>query len=184
MGNYFGLRTRIFLCWIAALGLQGLASAAFAMTTECAATPAAAVRTVGTASPDVPVAEGEGYRVTSVRWDPVLRDSWATIASCGHPEWPEFSLRVGETDHASHSLSTQVRQERSATVPVVHAGDIVQLWRQEDLLRLEVVGVAEESGSVGETIRVRLVHRNDSNQAAEEQFTGVVRGRADVEMQP
>jgi hypothetical protein len=180
MGNYFGSRGGKFLCWIVLLGLQGLGSAAFAAT-GCAGTPEAAIRSAGTRSLPLPTAEDTGYRVTGVRWDPVLQQSWATIASCGHPEWPEFSLR--ETSLALHGLSAPVRQAHAPAAPVVHAGDIVQLWRQEDFLRIEVAGVAEESGSVGETIRVRLLRRNDSNQTAEE-FTGVVCDRSNVEMQP
>jgi hypothetical protein len=112
----------------------------------------------------------------------VMQQSWATIVSCGHPEWPGISLRTGdETSDGLRGLITAFRVERS---PLVRAGDVVELWRQEDLLRIEVSGVAEQSGSMGETIRVRLLRRPGSNQSGEEQFNGVVRGRADVEMQP
>ncbi len=48
----------------------------------------------GRVSSTLASAEGAGYRVTGMRWDPVLRQSWARVASCGHPEWPEVSLRV------------------------------------------------------------------------------------------
>jgi hypothetical protein len=68
--------------------------------------------------------------------------------------------------------------------PVVRAGEIVQLWRQEPLLRIEVAGIAEQSGAMGERIHVRLLHRNDGNPADEAELTGVVRGHAEVEMQP
>jgi hypothetical protein len=177
MENEFCLCKKIFLCWIALLGLLGMASAAWAA--DCARTPAAAVKSAGTVSSPLP--GSQGYRVASLRWDPVMRQSWATIVSCGHPEWPGTSLRTGEANHAAHAVSAQVREDRS---PVIRAGDTVELWRQEDLLRIEVTGVAEQSGSVGETIRVRLLRRAGSNQSVEEQFSGIVRGRADVEMQP
>jgi hypothetical protein len=180
MENEFCLCKKIFLGWIALLGLLGLASVAWAA--DCAGTPAAAVKSAVTISSlSSPQSESQGYRVASVRWDPVMRQSWATIVSCGHPDWPGISLRTGEADDAVHTVSALVRDERS---PVVRAGDIVELWRQEDLLRIEVTGVAEQSGSVGETIRVRLLRRAGSNQSVEEQFSGIVRGRADVEMQP
>lgn len=123
----------------------------------------------------------KGYRVASVRWDPVMQQSWATIVSCEHPEWPGISLRTSEANHTPSGVGAQVREEH---VPLVRAGDVVELWRQEDLLRIEVSGVAEQSGSMGETIRVRLLRRQGSNQSAEEQFNGIVRGPADVEMQP
>lgn len=180
MKNEFCLCKKIFLGWIALLGLLGLASVARAA--DCAATPAAAAKSAATISSlSSPQSEGRGYRVASVRWDPVLRQSWATIVSCGHPEWPGISLRTNEAGPAPHVVSAPVREERS---PVVRAGDIVELWRQEEMLRIEVTGVAEQSGSVGETIRVRLLRRPGSNQSVEEQFSGIVRGRADVEMQP
>lgn len=123
----------------------------------------------------------KGYRVASVRWDSVMQQSWATVVSCEHPEWPGISLRTSEADHTSSGLSAQVREEH---IPLVRAGDVVELWRQEDLLRIEVSGVAEQSGSMGETIRVRLLRRQGSNQSSEEQFSGIVRGHADVEIQP
>ncbi|HUZ95104.1 MAG TPA: flagella basal body P-ring formation protein FlgA [Edaphobacter sp.] len=158
-------------------GLQG----ATAFAAGCAGTPAAAVKLAGAKAAPSSMPDDKGYRVASVRWDPVMQQRWATIVSCGHPEWPGVSLRAGGTIDAPRGSSTQARVERS---PLVRAGDVVEVWRQEDLLRIEVSGVAEQSGSVGETIRVRLLRRAGSNQSVEEQFNGVVRGRADVEMQP
>jgi len=161
---------------IALLGLQG--SAAFASV--CAATPEAAVRLAGVKASAPIGADNEGYRVTGVRWDPVLQQNWVTVVSCGHPEWPGILLRTGETRRLPTVLSTPAQEEH---VPLVRAGDIVELWRQEDRLRIEVGGVAEQSGSLGETIRVRLLRQQGSSQSAEEQFNGIVRGPADVEMQ-
>jgi hypothetical protein len=66
----------------------------------------------------------------------------------------------------------------------VHAGDLVQLWRQENFLRIEIPGVSEETGDLGKTIRVRLLHRNTDDQSAPEHFSGVVRGPFSVEIQP
>ncbi|MEO6816003.1 MAG: flagella basal body P-ring formation protein FlgA [Edaphobacter sp.] len=129
------------------------------------------------------MAEGKGYRVTSIRWDPVLNQRWATVVRCGHPEWPSLSLRTGETNTASRLPVTQIQEEDAQSGPLVHAGDIVHLWRQENLLRIEVTGVAEESGRLGKLIRVRLLRRDTDDQSIEEQFTGIVRGPADVEMQ-
>lgn len=175
-------RGRELLCWVVMLCLQGWAASAFARSV-CAGTPAAAIKS-GAMVPPVP--EGSGYRMTAVRWDPVLRQSWATIVSCGHPEWPGFSLRVGETNMnaASRGLTAQPRDEHDLDVPVVHAGDVVHLWWQEDVVRIEVTGVAEESGGLGKMIRVRLLRQNTADQSIEEEFTGIVRGRSDVERQP
>lgn len=174
---------RSFLCWIAVLALLGTGLIASAAT-GCAGTRTAAIRLAVAGSLVSPRPETGGYRVTAIRWDPVLRQNWATIVTCGHPEWPGVSLRVAEANTASRGSSVQVQDRQTAAVPMVRAGDVVQLWRQEDLLRIEVGGVAEQSGGLGETIQVRLLRRNGSNQSTEEQFSGVVRGRADVEMLP
>jgi hypothetical protein len=165
---------------VALLSFPGVGSAAIA-TTACAATPEAAARLYGETSATSLPREDKGYRVANIRWDPVMRQSWATIVSCAHPEWPAVVLRTSEANHASRGLSAQAREERA---PIVRAGDVVELWRQEDLLRIEVTGVAEQSGGLGETIRVRLLRPQGSSQSVEQQLSGVVRGRADVEMQP
>jgi hypothetical protein len=159
--------------------LAGLQSAAI-FASVCAGTPAAAMELAGAKAAPSP-ADGKGYRVASVRWDPVMQQSWATIVSCEHPEWPGVSLRTTEVSEVQRGLGAPLREERS---PLVRAGDIIELWRQEDLLRIEVSGIAEQSGGMGETIRVRLLRRQGSSQSVEEQFSGIVRGRADVEMQP
>lgn len=181
--------SRSFLCWFALAGLSGVVSPAVARA-HCAKTPDAAIqssRMGSVSSSSSSVSEDKGYRVTGVRWDPVLNQKWAMIARCDHPEWPELSLRAEEKGAASRPSTARTREEDSpavAAASVVRAGDVVHLWRQEALLRIEVTGVAEESGSVGKSIRVRLLRRTTDDQSIEEQFSGIVRGRADVEMQP
>jgi Chaperone for flagella basal body P-ring formation len=147
----------------------------------CASTPVAAVNLSETGGGQA-LQGGDGYRVTSVRWDPLLRQGWAMVARCGHPEWPEFAL-------PTHVSSWALKREEGTTliglvdVPlVVRAGDTVRLWRRENELLIEVAAVAEESGSLGKSIRVRLVRAGMEGQA-ERQMVGVVRGPADVEMQ-
>ena len=126
-----------------------------------------------------------GFRVTSTRWDPVLHQRWAQIASCAHPEWPTVELPAGISLQSSLSQSSQQPGADSLLplLPVVHAGDIVQLWSQEDDLRIEVAAIAEQSGALGQPVRVRLMQRATLGQQMEEQFNGVVRGPHDVEMQ-
>jgi flagella basal body P-ring formation protein FlgA len=102
------------------------------------------------------------------------------IASCNHPEWPLVALPVStSTVDGRRSLAEGVE------VPlVVRAGEIVRLWRQESFLRIEAAGISEESGGMGKTIRVRLLKTSSDRQAKPEQFSGIVRGPSDVEMQP
>jgi flagella basal body P-ring formation protein FlgA len=107
------------------------------------------------------------------------------ISSCSHPEWPAVALQA--TGTASIKVPVEGRLsviEGVRQAPVIHAGDIVRLWRQEDLLRIEVSGVSEQSASLGQTIRVRLLRRNADDQSIREQFSGIVRGPSDVEMLP
>jgi Chaperone for flagella basal body P-ring formation len=126
-----------------------------------------------------------GYRVTSIQSDVVLGQKWALIASCDHPEWPTLALQMYGSNPLPSTLQTRQRpRDGISATPVVHAGDPVRLWKQEDLLRIEIAGISEESGSLGNRIRVRLLHRNTDDQAMQEQFSGIIRGPSDVEMQP
>jgi hypothetical protein len=120
-------------------------------------------------------AKGGSYRVSEVRWDPVLGQRWAMVASCEHPEHPNFAVltRGGSAEKVS-------ARGKEDSAPVVRAGDVVRLWRQEDSLRIEMTGVSEENGGLGKTIRIRLL----GSDSAERQFVGIVRGVGDVEMQP
>jgi hypothetical protein len=66
---------------------------------------------------------------------------------------------------------------------VVRAGDVVRLWHREDYLNIEVTAVAQESGALGQAIRVRMVYPKNGETREERQFTGIVRGPSDLEMQ-
>jgi hypothetical protein len=106
------------------------------------------------------------------------------IARCDHPEWPAIAFPVDGGRWLASQRATQVSIPVSAeTTPIVRAGDVVRLWKQESSLRIEVAGVSEESGGLGKTIHVRLLQRNLDDQAIPEQFSGVIRGPLDVEMQ-
>jgi flagella basal body P-ring formation protein FlgA len=120
-----------------------------------------------------------GYRLSRIQSDPALGKRWAMIVSCDHPEWPAFALplEINSPLKASQRISTQ----ETASAPVVHAGDVVQLWRYDRLLRIEVTGISEESGSLGKKIRVRLVQRDSG---VPQQLLGVVRGPSNVEIEP
>jgi hypothetical protein len=107
------------------------------------------------------------------------------IVRCGHPEWPVVALpAIGASSLALPQVTERSASDTLSTVPIVRAGDIVRLWRQERLLRIEVAGVSEESGGLGKVIRVRLLHKNTDDQSIPEQFSGIIRGPLDVEMQP
>ena len=151
----------------------------------CYKTPRSAIDALQTNSSVSAASESSGYRITGMQSDPVLGQRWVMISSCNHPEWPAVALQATETSSQNpplggkHSLIESMRQ-----TPVIRAGDIVRLWKQEDLLRIEVAGVSEESAGLGQTVRVRLLRGNTDDQSIPEQFSGVVRGPSNVEILP
>jgi hypothetical protein len=147
----------------------------------CSSTPAAAVSLLDVSGVRA-IEGGDGYRVTSVRWDPVLRQEWAMVARCGHPEWPEIALPTPVPKEGFKTERRKMVASSAGTPLMVRAGDTVWLWRRENELRIELAAVAEESGGVGKSIRVRIVHAGVEDQV-EREMVGVVRGPADVEMQ-
>lgn len=153
-----------------------------AFDAACARTPQLAVRAARSSANEQLPLQANGYRVQSMRYDPVLDRQWAIIASCGHPERPTFAVAVdspvatssGATLHGHLAL-----QDRRAAV--VHAGEVVQAWQQEPNLRLEVVVRAEESGGIGSHVRIRVLHSGfESGQPRT--VIGIVRGPGNVEI--
>jgi hypothetical protein len=122
--------------------------------------------------------------VTGIQSDPVLGGNWAIVASCDHADWPVLAVQTSGSNPVTPSRAGQMRTMNVGSIPVVHAGDIVRLWKQEDRLRIEVAGLSEDSGGLGKTIRVRILRRNADDQVNQERFSGIVRGPSDVEMQP
>jgi Chaperone for flagella basal body P-ring formation len=171
--------SRFGYCFLGMLVLSapGMISAQAA----CYSTPAMAIDSLNSASFVPPVSEGGGYRIRNIQSDPVLGQRWATVVRCDHPEWPVIALqfRRSQTLQASRE-----HQQDIHAIPVIRAGDVVRLWKQEEFVRIEAVGVAEENGYSGKTIQVRLLHHNTEVSSAQELFAGVVRGPSDVEMQP
>jgi hypothetical protein len=117
-------------------------------------------------------AKDGSYRVNETLNDPVLGQKWAIVTSCERPEAPPFAISTNET------IGNKPYARESKGAAVVHAGDIVRLWKQEANLRIQMAARSEESGELGKTIRVRLI----GGDSAEHQFVGIVRGVGDVEI--
>jgi hypothetical protein len=166
--------------WVSVLDI---AVAGFARG-ACYNTPNAAVDSLNSDNALSPSPDGEGYRVTNIRLDLLLGQRWAMISACGHSEWPVLALRIGRSETTSISGRAMTSIIGSYSIPVVRAGDIVRLWRQEDLLRIEATGVSEESGELGKKIRVRLLNGSVDSRSSQEYFYGIVRGPSNVEMRP
>jgi hypothetical protein len=128
--------------------------------------------------------KNSGYEVVRIESDSLLRQKWAIVANCSHPEWPEFALpsnRKTSIDPLRETFSHASNGGDAAFI--IRAGDIVWLWRRENLLRIEIQGVSEENGRVGDIVRVRLLDRNSDDRSAPEHIAGIVRGPFNVEMQ-
>jgi Chaperone for flagella basal body P-ring formation len=167
-----------FLVFLRLLSAPGFAQAV------CYDTPHSAIDAVGTNSLIPSTSNNSGYKVLKIQSDSVLRQRWAIVSDCSHPEWPELALRVtgkSEIDLPQETATFSVKNIKTA--PIVHAGDVVQLWRQEPFLRIEILGVSEETADLGKTIRVRLLHKDSNDQSAPEHLSGVVRGPFSVEIQ-
>jgi Chaperone for flagella basal body P-ring formation len=172
------------LCWISPLSMSA-AAATDSARTPCYSTPSAAIESVRPGSSPSPASQRGGYRVTGIQSDPVLGRRWAVVANCDHAEWPVLAVITSGSAQDARSRTNPIPMTIARSVPVVvHAGDNVRLWKQEDRLRIEVAGVSEESGGLGKTIRVRLLRRSADDQVIQEEFSGIVRGPSDVEMQP
>lgn len=185
MRGIYCLHRRALLWWAIWLSLPGMVATS-AVSAACADTPAAAAAGLKGANALFPLKQDGGFRVQSLRWDPVLHQHWALVVSCAHPEWPAMEIlsRISGGDTLSLGETEQARGESLVPLlPVVRAGDVVQLWSQEGDLRIEVAAMAEQNGGLGKTVRVRLMRRETLGPQIQEQFYGLVRGPHDVEMQ-
>ncbi len=171
--------------WLASLlTLHGL----FMCTSACAAcysTPQIAADAVIPGHLSTQGLNNNGYRVAKVQLDRVLGKRWVMIASCDHPEWPAFALVANNADlPVTPQEATNLLAEKTQQGPAVRAGEIVRVWRQGALLRIEATGVSEENGGLGKAIRVRLFSRNTDDDQSVSELSGIVRGPSDVEIQP
>jgi len=148
----------------------------------CASTPELAIRLARFPGTEQRHLQDTGYRVKSMRYDPVLDQQWAVIASCGHPERPTFAIHM---DSPLPQRSGSSAPGQSVTYgqkdALVHAGDIVQAWQQQPNLRIEIAGRAVESGTMGSPVRVRVL-RSGFEAGQPLTLSGIVRGPGNVEI--
>jgi Chaperone for flagella basal body P-ring formation len=114
----------------------------------------------------------DGHRVVGQQWDPVMGKAWSLIADCAHPERP--ARLMASVGGAMATASAMAGVPVAALRPLlVRAGDLVRLWAQTATVRIEMVGVAEQSAGAGEHVVVRV---------SRQRIDGTVRGAGDVEM--
>jgi hypothetical protein len=162
------------------------ASTVESIAQTCAPTPA---RAVGLEKSVVPLesANGAGYRIATFHWDPLLRQQWAMIATCGHPERPTIAVRIPPAREQARLLYAEnkptIVHPPQGLLPAVHAGDLVRLWSLEDAIRIELSGIAEENAAMGRRIRVRVLRSTLADDGPPQTLSGVVRGFRDVEIE-
>ena len=174
------------LAWIAAAACAAGASPDSLMSQTCAPTPAQAIR-VGSSSLPIEATTSIGYRVTAFRWDPLLQQRWAIVATCGHPERPAIAVRIPDRSDRVQMLRTErnpaIAHAPETPLPDVHAGDPVRVWRKEATFQIEISGIAQENAAIGRRILVRVLSSNFADGGQTQTLSGVVRGLRDVEIE-
>jgi hypothetical protein len=150
-----------------------IARALYAAVLACAALPASRPCEAQTEC------SARGYRVVARRWDAILKMNWELRQDCAHPEWPARLAAAGPTPSlANNEAASQVIHPL-----LVRAGEPVRLWMQDDRVRIEMNGIAEQSASAGQRIVIRVMRQSDDAALTVERITGIVRGAGNVEME-
>lgn len=136
-------------------------------------------RTVSQAAVQVGELEGGGYRLVFVRVDPFDGRAWAGVRSCLHPEWPPL-LVAGTGSTVSLRLTTESKQSVALGHPDVVGGKTVKVVQLDPRVRIEMSGVAQASGRVGDRIWIRMLGPAEPGNGHLE--LGLVRGADLVEV--
>jgi hypothetical protein len=129
----------------------------------------------------------EGRRVVARRWDVVLGKGWDLVEDCAHPERPARLIASASADATDMGrvgrTIGQAEPVAAALSPLlVRAGDSVKLWQQTENVRIEMVGVVEQSARMGQHVVVRFTRQSDDGGLTVKRIDGTVRGAGDVEM--
>jgi hypothetical protein len=117
-------------------------------------------KTAAQAAAGVGEQEGGGYRLEFVRTDAYSGRSWARVRSCVHPEWPAVVIGVGTLSGVVAFLNrdpASTEKGPPVLLPVVRAGATVRVVELDERVRIEMVGVAQGAGRVGDRVRVRIL---------------------------
>ena len=124
------------------------------------------------------VRDGEGFRLEGIRLDRVGGGRWARVVSCLHVERPGIAVRLADDRVTVGGILPAASKLMSPGRTLVAIGSVVQVVRMEANVRLELVGVAQNSGSLGDAIKVRV-----GAAGAEHFIAAVVRGEGLVELE-
>ena len=143
------------VCWFLLCFDVSCVADMLARDTLCPAAVSVANNAVASRATHVIFDQGNGYRVTGFKWDPLLHRTWATAINCVHPERPKMAILLPEPvqDISSRPL---LRSERPP-IAIIHAGDHVKVLDREDNLQIQVSGVAEDNGALSGKVHVRVL---------------------------
>jgi hypothetical protein len=122
--------------------------------------------------------EGGGYRLEFVRHDVFSGRSWAMVRSCAHPEWPPVAIGA---EFQRRAVVAVVNGTTPKSVPwAVTGGGTVKVIDVDPMARIEMSGVAQANGAVGDWIWVRLL--GPTSAGVVRMVQGIVRGKEWVEV--
>ncbi len=124
--------------------------------------------------------DGGGFRLEFVRWDEVGGRGWASVRSCVHPEWPAAMLPADGTHRSDRPAVASVGQPSPAMHMDVMGGSLVHVVLADAVVRMEMTGIAQSSGRVGDRIRVRIAGPADAGE--ERVLDSVIRSAQFVEV--
>ncbi len=157
---------RNWLSW--AMLMSGVCGGAWASEPGC-------YRTVEAAATQSGVRGVDGFRLEGRQRDVFSGAVWATVKSCTHPERPGVLVMAGGD---LVRVAGATRSEAAAMVLL--AGAKVTLIQRDEAVRIEMQGVAQGSGAVGDRVRVRLLALTADG--SERFVDGIVRGSDVVEV--
>lgn len=132
-------------------------------------------RTAEEAAAQAGVRGVDGFRLEGRRRDVFSGAVWATVRSCAHPERPGVLVIAGG-EIGGAGVATRI----DAASIVLRTGAKVTLIEHDELVRIEMQGVAQGNGILGDRVRVRLMAL--SSDRGERFVEGIVRGADVVEM--
>jgi len=151
----------------------GLATGTALGQETCARTPELAV--VGKAAAPGELGESGGYRVEAVKRDLVGRGSWAVVRSCAHPEWPAYMLPAPVDVKAQPPVAKLASAELA-----VRAGERVFVRSNSTASRMQMAGIANRSGVIGDVIPVSMAVFG--TEGSEHRVQAVIKGKGEVEL--
>ena len=141
----------------------------------CASQPGC-YRTAEAAAAQTGVRGVDGFRLEARRRDVFSGAVWATVKSCAHPERPGVLVMAAWGDLGP----PRVIAEGEKPGLVLVAGARVTIVERDEAIRIEMPGVAQGSGVVGDWVRVRLLTLSEDG--GERFVDGIVRASGVVEV--